>query len=335
MRIAFYSAKEYDKRFFDQANEDHQHEIDYFEAGLNRETVRLAECYETVCAFVQDDLGEEVLDQLGKYEVDLIALRCAGFNNVDLDKAHELGMTVVRVPEYSPQAVAEHTVGLMLALNRKIHRAHNRIIEHNFSLKGLMGFDMHGKTAGVVGAGSIGRAVMDILLGFGCKVICHAHHEREEYKERGVEFVELDDLLSCSDIVTLHVPLTPETRHMINDRTIAKMRHGAMLINTSRGRVVDTEKVIEALKSGKIGYFGLDVYEEEGDVFYRDLSDQVITDDVLARLMIMPNVLITGHQGYFTREALTAIAETTLDNVTAYQRGEASGNEVSVEKHTK
>jgi D-lactate dehydrogenase len=334
MQIAFFSTKDYDRRFFDQANKEAGHDIHYYEARLRPDTADLAKDHRAVCAFVQDDLCAETLERLRKQGVELVALRCAGFNNVDLDKAADLGLTVVRVPAYSPDAVAEHTVGLMLALNRKIHRAHNRIIEHNFSLKGLMGFDMKGKTAGVIGAGNIGRAVMDILLGFGCKVICHAHHVRDEYAEKGVEFVGMDELFSRSDIVTLHVPLTPETRHMIDGKAISRMREGVMIVNTSRGKVVDTEAVIEALKSGKVGYFGMDVYEEEGDIFYRDLSEQVIEDDVLARMMTMPNVLITGHQGYFTREALTAIAETTLSNVTAYMHGEESGNEVTAEKHT-
>lgn len=335
MKVAFFSTKEYDRRFFDNANQSAGHELDYFEARLASDTARLARGHGAVCVFVQDDIGAEVQDELHDNGVKVIALRCAGFNNVDLEKAAELGVTVVRVPAYSPYAVAEHTVGLMLALNRKIHRAHNRIIEHNFSLKGLLGFDMHGKTVGVIGAGNIGRAVMDILLGFGCEIVCHAHHVREEYTEKGVKFVGFNELLERSHIITMHVPLTPETRHMIDDGSISRMRDGVLLVNTSRGKIVDTRAVIDALKSGKIGYFGMDVYEEEGDIFYKDLSEQVIEDDVLARLMTMPNVLITGHQGYFTREALTAIAETTLKNISDYEAGRESGNEVTAEMHSK
>lgn len=333
MRIAFYSAKDYDKRFFDRQNRN-GYEIDYFEARLEPKTASLARDHGVVCAFVQDDMSAETLKRLKERGVELIALRCAGFNNVDLDKAAELGMTVVRVPAYSPYAVAEHTMGLMLALNRKIHRAHNRIIEHNFSLKGLLGFDMHGKNVGVVGAGNIGRTVMDILLGFGCNVLCYAHHERRDYKERGVKFVPLKELFERSDIITLHVPLTPETRHMIDEQSMSLMRDGVMIVNTSRGKVVDTAAMIESLKSGKVGYFGMDVYEEEGDVFYRDLSEHVIEDDVLARLMTMPNVLITGHQGYFTREALEAIADTTLKNISDFDQGREPENEVTAEEHT-
>jgi D-lactate dehydrogenase len=333
MRIAFYSAKDYDKRFFDRQNEN-GHEIDYFEAKLEPKTARLAKDHSVVCAFVQDDMSAETLKPLKERGVELIALRCAGFNNVDLKKAAELGITVVRVPAYSPHAVAEHTVGLMLALNRKIHRAHNRIIEHNFSLKGLLGFDMHGKNVGVIGAGKIGMAVIDILLGFGCNVLCYAHHVREEYERKGVKFVPLKEVFEKSDIITLHVPLTPETHHMIDEESVGLMRDGVMIVNTSRGKVVDTAAMIEALKSGKVGYFGMDVYEEEGDVFYRDLSEHVIEDDVLARLMTMPNVLITGHQGYFTREALEAIADTTLKNISDFDQGRDLENEVTAEEHT-
>jgi len=262
----------------------------------------------------------------------LVALRSAGFNHVDLQAAAELGIAVVRVPAYSPYAVAEHAVGLMLALNRKFHRAYNRVREGNFSLDGLLGFDMHGKTAGIVGTGKIGTVVATILKGFGCRLIGYDPYPSDAARELGVEYVSLDDLIGQADIITLHLPLTPETHHLIGAEAIAKMKPGAMLINTSRGALLDTAEVIEGLKSGQVGALGLDVYEEEEELFFEDLSGTVIQDDTFARLLTFPNVLITGHQGFFTREALSAIAETTIANITTVENGEVSPNTVAAEK---
>ncbi|MFP4070978.1 MAG: 2-hydroxyacid dehydrogenase, partial [Desulfovibrionales bacterium] len=334
-KVAMFSTKRYDKRFFERHNNDYNHDIKYFEARLNSDTVTLAKGFPVVCAFVNDTLDAQTLTTLKENGTGLIALRSAGFNNVDIDKAEELGMRVMRVPAYSPHAVAEHALGLMLVLNRKIHKAQDRVRDQNFSLKGLVGFDMHGKTAGVIGVGKIGSVMCELLLGLGCRVIAYAHHEREQLKEKGVAFVSQEELLSQSDIITLHVPLTPETHHMINAESIAKMKDGVMLINTCRGKVVDTSAVLDGLKSGKVGYFGLDVYEEEGDIFYRDLSEQVMTDEMIAQLILMPNAVITAHQGYLTREALESIAETTLKNIADFEAGKSSDNEVHPEKHKK
>lgn len=335
MQVALFSNKPYDQRFIDKHNEQHGHDIKYFEARLDHDTARLAKGFPVVCAFVNDTLDAKNLEYLKEHGTKLIALRSAGFNNVDIEKAEELGLKVMRVPAYSPHAVAEHALGLMLVLNRRIHRAYDRVKDQNFSLQGLLGFDMHGKTVGVIGAGSIGSVMCRLLLGLGCRVIAHAHHERDELKDQGVEFVSKETLFGESDIITLHVPLTPETHHMIDAQAIAQMKNNVMLINTCRGKVVDTAAVLDGLKSGKIGYFGMDVYEEEGNIFFRNLSDKVIADERIAQLILMPNVLITGHQAFFTEEALDSIAETTLRNISDFEAGKESGNEVHPKKHTK
>jgi D-lactate dehydrogenase len=282
--------------------------------------------------FVNDQLNAETLQTLAQQGTRLIALRCAGFNNVDLKTAAELSMTVVRVPAYSPHAVAEHTLGLILALNRKIHRAYARVREGNFALEGLLGFDLNGLTAGVIGTGQIGVVVARILLGFGCKVIAYDPYPNAECEALGVAYVPLNRLLNGADIVTLHCPLTPDTHHLINEQAITEMKTGVMLINTSRGALLDTSAVIEALKSGQIGYLGLDVYEEEANLFFEDLSEKVIQDDVFSRLLTFPNVLVTGHQAFFTQNALAQIAETTLANVTAFEKGEPLKNQVTLER---
>jgi D-lactate dehydrogenase len=282
-----------------------------------------------VCVFVNDQAVAEVLAALAAAGTRLLALRSAGFNHVDLDAARRLGITVARVPAYSPHAVAEHTVALMLALNRKIHRAYTRVREGNFALDGLLGFDLYRSTVGVVGTGAIGTEVARIMLGFGCRVLAFDKTIREDLAARGVEYVALDALLAQSTIVTLHTPLTAETRHLIDAAAIGRMPRGVMIINTGRGALVDTPALIDGLKSGQIGYLGLDVYEEEESLFFRDLSSTVIQDDVFARLLTFPNVIITGHQAFFTREALAAIAETTLQNIDAFERGERSGNELA------
>jgi D-lactate dehydrogenase len=322
MRVAVFSQKPYDREFLQAANASHRHELEFFEVHLNPSTAPLAKGFPALCAFVNDRLDAPTLETLAANGTRLVALRCAGFNNVDLAAADRLGVTVARVPAYSPYAVAEHTVGLMLTLNRKIHRAFNRVREGNFALDGLLGFDFHGKTVGIVGTGKIGLCVARILNGFGCRLLAYDPYPNPACEELGVEFVELPELLRRSSVITLHSPLTRETHHLINAEAIAQMPDGVMLINTSRGGLIDTPAVIEALKSGKIGYLGLDVYEEEADLFFEDLSQRPIQDDVFSRLLVFPNVLITGHQAFFTREALRNIADTTLANITAFETGE-------------
>lgn len=321
MRIAMFSSKPYDRKFFDDLNR--AHEILYLEPHLNERTVDLARGTDVVCCFVNDCLSAQVLSDLRDLGIRLVALRCAGYNNVDTVAAKQLGLAVCRVPEYSPYAVAEHAVGLILALNRNIHRAHNRIRENDYSLNGLMGFDLHGKTVGVVGAGKIGRVFIDIMIGFGCRVLVHDLAENPEVATRA-QYVALGELWSQSDILSLHCPLTPTTQHLINAAVVELLKPGVMLINTSRGGLVDTPAVIRGLKSGRIGYLGLDVYEEEADLFFEDLSNQVMQDDVFARLTTFPNVIVTGHQAFFTREALQKIAEVTLGNINAYARGDVA-----------
>jgi D-lactate dehydrogenase len=328
MRIAFFSAHSYDRQFFDEANRKAGHEILYLDARLSRPTAALAAGFPAVCAFVNDALDGAVLETLAAGGTRLIALRSAGFNHVDLEAARRLGLTVARVPAYSPHAVAEHTVALMLLLNRKLHRAYLRIREGNFALDGLLGFDFHGRTVGIIGTGKIGRIVGTILHGFGCRLIGYDIAPDERCRAIGLEYLPLEEIWHQSDVITLHAPLTPETRHLIDASALARMKSGVMIINTGRGALIDTRAVIDGLKSGRVGALGLDVYEEEEKLFFRDLSDQVLQDDVFARLLTFPNVVITGHQGFFTREALTAIAETTLSNVSAFERGERSGTEL-------
>jgi D-lactate dehydrogenase len=321
MKIALFDARDYDRESFERAN-DGQHEITFLEPRLTRETARLAENHDVVCSFVNDRLDEDALETLDRLGVRLIALRSAGYNHVDLDAAARLALPVVRVPEYSPYAVAEHAVGLALALNRKIHRAYARVRDLNFSLEGLVGFDFHGRTVGVVGTGRIGRAAARIFRGFGCRVLTFdAYPDHAAAAELGVEYVELATLFRESDVVTLHVPLTPDTCHMIDESALASMKPGVLLINTGRGALIDSRALIGALKRGLIGGAGLDVYEEEEGIFFRDLSSSGLEDDVLARLLTFPNVIVTAHQGFLTRDALDAIAETTLASVTAFEAG--------------
>lgn len=330
MRVAVFSTKPYDETFLRTANKEAGHELVYLEPRLSAETASLAAGCPAVCAFVNDDLGAEVLHVLADTGVGLVALRSAGFNHVDLATATRLGITVARVPGYSPHAVAEHCAGLILALNRKIHRAHNRVRENNFALTGLLGYDLYGKTVGVVGTGQIGAGFARIMHGFGCRVLASDPYPNDDAR-RYAEYVSLEELLAESHIVTLHCPLTPETYHLINRDRIAGMRDGVMLINTSRGALVDTAAVIEGLKSGKIGHVGLDVYEEEADLFFEDLSDRFVTDDVFSRLITFPNVLITGHQAFFTEEALHNIAVTTVANISAFERGEGAVHPVTAD----
>lgn len=331
MRIAVFSTKPYDARFLEIAN-DGRHELVFLDARLSPETAQLAAGAEAVCPFVNDDVGAEVISALGEGGVKLIALRSAGFNHVDLATAEKAGMAVARVPAYSPQAVAEHAVAMILTLNRKTHRAYNRVREGNFALEGLLGFDLHGKTVGIVGTGQIGEVVARILNGFGCRLLAHDPVENPACVELGVRYVALDELFGASDIITLQCPLTPETYHLIDAAALGNMKRGTMLINTSRGAVVDTRALIQGLKGGTIGSVGLDVYEEEANLFFQDLSSTFIPDDVFARLLTFPNVLLTGHQGFFTEEALTAIAETTIGNVSAFERDGAPLHPVQAPK---
>jgi D-lactate dehydrogenase len=325
MKVAVFSTKPYDQASLAPAAEKTSHQLTFFEVRLTEATVSLAAGFDVVCAFVNDELNAQVLDCLHESGVGMIALRCAGFNNIDLKHAEQLGVVVMRVPAYSPYAVAEHTVGLMLALNRNICRAYNRVRDGNFSLNGLIGFDFHGKTAGVIGTGKIGSVVCQILKGFGCRVLAHDIHHNPECIDMGVEYVALDQLYPQADMITLHCPLTHDSLYMINAESIAQMKEGVMLINTGRGGLVDTAAVIAGLKSRKIGYLGLDVYEQEGDLFFEDLSNHVIQDDLFERLLTFPNVLVTGHQGYFTAEAMHDIAETTLQNIDCFANNMACG----------
>ncbi len=318
VNVAFFSTKKYDRATFDAANAG-RHKIRYFEPHLDDETVALARGFDAVCVFVNDTLDAGVVAELAALGVRFIALRCAGFNNVDIGEAARRGIGVGRVPAYSPHAVAEYTVALMLTLNRQIHRAYNRVREGNFSLEGLLGFDFHGRTVGLIGTGKIGAITAKILLGLGCQVIAHDPFPNQECAALGVEFAGLHDLFTRSHVISLHCPLTQENHHLINAAALAKMRDGVMIINTSRGALIDTRAVIEALKSGRVGYLGLDVYEEEGDLFFEDLSDTIIADDTFSRLLTFPNVLITGHQAFFTRNALENIAATTVANLTEFE----------------
>lgn len=331
MRIAVFDTHRHDRAFLDDANLELGHSLTYFEPRLNTQTAALAAGFEVVCSFVNDRVDRETLVRLREGGVRLIALRSAGFNHVDLEAAAELGVTVVRVPEYSPFAVAEHAVALVLALNRKIHRAHARVREGNFSLDGLLGFDLHGKTVGLLGTGRIGRAAATIFHGFGCRVVAYDREPSPAMRELGIAYAPLEEIYERSDIISLHVPLTPSTRHMIDAAALARMKRGVMLVNTGRGALIDSRALIAALKTGHVGSAGLDVYEEEEGVFFEDLSDQVLQDDVLARLLTFPNVIVTAHQGFFTREALAAIAGTTLASVTAFERGEGLAYQVRAE----
>ncbi|MFO0775270.1 MAG: 2-hydroxyacid dehydrogenase [Nitrospiraceae bacterium] len=330
MNVAVFSTKSYDKAFFEAANASHAHELVFLEPRLTRSTVSLARGFGAVCAFVNDELDAATLNALADGGTTILALRCAGYNNVDLAAARARGFRVVRVPAYSPFAVAEHTIALILALNRKVHRAYNRVREGNFALDGLLGFDLHGLTVGVVGTGTIGIQVARLLRGFGCEVLAYDPTPRADGETLGLRYVDLATLYAHSSIITLHCPLTPKTRHIIDTSAVAQMKPGVMLINTSRGALIETSAAIAGLKSGRIGYLGLDVYEEEGDLFFEDLSNVVLQDDIFARLLTFPNVLITGHQAFFTRQALEQIARTTLDSLTALEQGRPCSNQLAL-----
>lgn len=334
MQVAVFSARDYDRHFIDRANEaaGYPHTLVYHETHLSAESAPMAVGAEAVCAFVNDRLDRPALEVLACQGTRLVALRSAGFNHVDLVAARDLRISVARVPAYSPHAVAEHTILLILALNRKIHRAYNRVREGNFALDNLLlGFDLAGRTVGIVGTGKIGIVVARILHGFGCTILASDPVRQADFELLG-RYVEPEELFSSSDVITLHCPLTPATHHLINARALERMKKGVMLINTSRGAVVDTKAVIASLKSGHIGNLGLDVYEEEEGLFFENLSDQLIQDDVFARLLTFPNVLITAHQAFFTVEALNAIGETTIENITSFERTGKPVHEVVVDK---
>jgi len=332
MNIAFFSTKKWVHDAFDEANSNSKFQLNYFEPKLNIQTVGMAKGHDAVCVFVHDIVDEDVIEQLAEMNIKIIALRCAGFNNVNLKKAAEKGLSVVRVPAYSPYAVAEHALGMILALNRKYHRAHNRVREGNFALDGLLGFDLHGKTIGVIGAGKIGQIFGRIMKGLNMRVLVFDKFVDESFASEGFEYVSLQSLYEQSDIISLHCPLLQDTFHIINDFSIKTMKRGVMIVNTSRGPLIDTNAVIQELKTGQIGSLGLDVYEEEDGLFFEDLSEEVIQDDTFVRLQSFPNVLITAHQAFFTKEAVDNIAQTTLRNIVEVSQGEACGNIVDYQQ---
>ncbi|AGZ33998.1 MAG: 2-hydroxyacid dehydrogenase [Pseudomonas sp.] len=321
MRALLFSSQHYDQESFTQAAAETALDLNFQSARLTLDTAPLAQGFEVVCAFINDELDARVLERLAAGGTRLIALRSAGYNHVDLTAAQRLGLTVVRVPAYSPHAVAEHAVALVLALNRRLHRAYNRTREGDFTLHGLTGFDLYGKTVGVVGTGQIGTAFARIMAGFGCQLLAYDPFPNPELQALGARYMALPDLLKQARIISLHCPLTEQTKHLINAQSLAQLQPGAMLINTGRGALVDTPALIDALKRGQLGYLGLDVYEEEAQLFFEDRSDQPLQDDVLARLLTFPNVIVTAHQAFLTREALDVIAATTLENIIRWAAG--------------
>lgn len=328
MKVAVFSSRPYDREFLNLANNLSRHQFTYFEVRLSAQTAMLCEGHQAVCAFINDDLSGEVLEAIAEFGVRSVALRSAGFNNVDLAVAQSKQIQIVRVPAYSPYAVAEHAVALILALNRKIYRAYNRVRDDNFMLDGLMGFDLHGSTVGIIGTGKIGQCFAQIMKGFGCELLAYDPYESSVCLDLGVRYMDLPELISASRVMSLHCPLTPQTYHLINEQTIALMQPSTMLINTSRGGLVKTDAVISGIKSGQIGYLGIDVYEQEADLFFTDQSNEIIQDDVFQLLQSFPNVLITAHQAFFTSDALHKIATTTLANLDDLEAGRPCKNEV-------
>ncbi len=328
MKIAMFSTKSYDESSFNKINVQYQFECQFFPFQLIESTVKIADGAEVVCAFVNDDLSAPVLTKLANQGTKLIAMRCAGFDRVDLDAAKELGLQVVRVPAYSPEAIAEHTVGMMMCLNRRFHKAYQRTRDANFSLEGLTGFNFYGKTVGVIGSGKIGLATMRILKGLGMNILCYDPYQSQDAIDLGVKYTTLDELFAQSDVITLHCPLTADNSQLLNTESFKKMKDGVMIINTSRGGLLNSANAIEALKSGRIGSLGLDVYDHEKELFFQDKSNDIITDDVFRRLSACHNVLFTGHQAFLTEEALNNIASTTLANIDAFVKGQESGNEL-------
>lgn len=322
MKIIFFSAKPYDRAFFNRHNGQFGFELEFFDTHLGPHIVHAITAADAVCVFVNDKVNADVIKVLAEKGTKIIALRCAGFNNVDLEAAKKYGLKVCRVPAYSPEAVAEHALAMILTLNRKTHKAYNRVREQNFSLNGLLGFNLHGKTVGVIGTGNIGKAFCRIMKGVGCHVWGHDLIEDQELKNIGVVYRPREEILKRSDIISLHCPLTEKTHHLINRETIAQMKKGVMLVNTSRGKLIHTADAIEALKTGQIGYLGIDVYEQEEKLFFKDLSESIIDDDTIQRLMSFPNVLVTAHQAFFTAEALNEIALTTFENIRQLSLGQ-------------
>lgn len=332
MKILFFSAKPYDVATFNQHNANYGFELEYLETHLGPHIVNAVdEGTFAVCVFVNDKISAEVIEVLSAKGVKVIALRCAGFNNVDLAAAKKHDIKVCRVPAYSPEAVAEHAVAMLLTLNRKTHKAYNRVREQNFSLNGLLGFNLCGKTIGVIGTGKIGKAFCKIMLGFGCKVLAFDLFEDESMLAAGVRYASFDEVLKQADIISLHCPLTPENRYLINEESLSRMKLGVTLINTSRGALINTHAVIEALKTGRIAYLGIDVYEQEERLFFKDLSGSIIEDDTIQRLMSFPNVLVTGHQAFFTADALSQIAETTLGSIFQISNGKPTNEAVMIQ----
>lgn len=329
MKIALFSSLSYDSEYFTMAASGYSHEITHFETRLRTRTAHLAHGFNAVCVFVNDVVDRECIGILKEHGVKVIALRCAGFNNVDLAAARDAKIVVVRVPAYSPESVAEHALALILTLNRKTHKAYNRVREGNFSLERLTGFNVSGKTVGVIGTGKIGAAFVRIMKGMGCKIMAYDSYPNKELADKDLEYVGLEKLLGQSDIISLHCPLTPETAYLINRQTLAMMKPGVMLINTSRGALINTTDVIESLKNRHLGYLGLDVYEQEEKLFFRDRSEEILQDEQIGRLMTFPNVLVTAHQAFFTREALAQIANTTLFNLAEFEDGKKLSNMVS------
>ena len=329
MKIAFFSTRKYDREFFEKAN-TYDFELSFFEPKLSSTTVKLAEGYDAICVFVNDKLNKEVIDALAACGPRIVALRCAGYNNVDLQAAHDAGLKIVRVPSYSPNAVAEHVVAMLLTLYRFTHKAYNRVREGNFSLTGMTGHEIFGKTVGLIGTGKIGAVTAGIFKGFGCKVIAFDPNPDLTLTEGKCTYVSMEELLTESDIISLHCPLNDQTRHIINSDSLSKMKKGVTIINTSRGALINTKDAYEALKNKQVAFLGIDVYEEEQNLFFEDLSTEIIMDDLFMRLTTFPNVLITGHQGFFTNRALTNIADTTLQNIQTLNMGNDCPNEVKL-----
>ena len=332
MKVAFFSSKSYDQEYFSKVNKNFGHTLEFFETRLNSSTVSLATGYDAICSFVNDQVDEPTLKTMKDLDIQLLSLRNAGFNNVDLEAAGKYNITILRVPAYSPEAVAEHALALILTLNRKTHKSYNRVREGNFSLERLIGFNISGKKIGVVGTGTIGKAFIKLLKGFNTEIFAYDPYPDEKLKNEGVKYVSLEETLSRSDIISLHCPLNHDTYRMINANSLKNVKKGAMLINTSRGKLIDTEAVIDSLRDLQLGSLGIDVYAEEEKIFFKDLSEMIIDDDVISRLISLPNVLITAHQAFLTREALLQIAETTLQNITDFEQGTIKEkNEVSQE----
>ncbi|POY38530.1 hydroxyacid dehydrogenase [Solitalea longa] len=326
MKIAFFSSRQYDIDIFNALNEQYQHKLEFFEPELDDKYAVLAKGFDAVCIFVNDGLNASIIAQLADYGIKAIFLRCTGYNNVDLEAARKNNILVYRVSYYSPYSVAEYAMTLILALNRKVYKSYNRIKRGNFELEGLMGFDLHKKTVGVIGTGKIGKVFTDILRGFGCRILAYDLFQNEDCLRSGVTYTDLNQLFAESDIISLHCPLTPENRHIINEDAIALMKQDVMIINTSRGQLINTKDIIDGLKSGKIGSLAIDVYEEEAELFFKNLSDKIIQDDIFARLLTFPNVLISGHQAFFTKNALDDIGHATLQNANAAAEGRTNEN---------